>query len=145
MSYFEKFEKFSMTSGVKFFKHGFIFEVRAKSSCQNLWIYILVISMWGLVSYLKNKAVFEKFNATWSSHHYELEQCKFASSKSANFWQFLMVFLIFGVLFLSFGTSVIYAWKGLTMSIHMTPSPSFYDVLESVQIFVTAVRLKCYL
>ena len=52
------------------------------------------------------KKAFEK--EKWSSHHSELEQCKFAQSKSANFWPFFVVFLIFWGLSLSFSTSVIH-------------------------------------
>ena len=38
--------------------------------------------------------------------------------------KFFVVFLIFGGHPLSFGTSVIHAWKDLAMRIHMPPSPS---------------------
>ena len=62
MSHFEKNEKFSMTSGVNFFKHGFIFEVRAKSPRVNLRNCIYEVYMRGFFSIFKNKAVFEKIN-----------------------------------------------------------------------------------
>ena len=64
MSHFEKIEKFSMTSGVNFFKHGFIFEVRAKSPCVNLRNCISEVYTQGFFYILKNKAVFEKINTT---------------------------------------------------------------------------------
>ena len=64
MSHFEKIEKFSMTSGVNFFKHGLIFEVRAKSSLVNLQNCISEIYTRGFFSNFKNKAVFEKINTT---------------------------------------------------------------------------------
>ena len=64
MSHFEKIEKFSMTSGVNFFKHGFIFEVRAKSSSQNLRNCISEILKQGLSPNFENEALFEKFDAT---------------------------------------------------------------------------------
>ena len=64
MSHFEKIEKFTMSSGVNFFKHGLIFEVRAKSSCQNLLNWIQKILTRGFVPNFKNEAMFEKFNAT---------------------------------------------------------------------------------
>ena len=62
MSHLEKIEKFSMTSGVKFFKHGFIFEVRAKSPHVNLGNCISEVYTRGFFSNFKNKAVFEKFD-----------------------------------------------------------------------------------
>ena len=62
MSHFEKIEYFFMRGGVKFFKHGFIFEVREKSSRVNLRNAISKIYTRGFFSNVKNKAVFEKFN-----------------------------------------------------------------------------------
>ena len=60
MSHFEKIENFTMSSGVNFFKHGLIFEVRAKSSRVNLQNCISEIYTRGFFSNFKNKAVFEK-------------------------------------------------------------------------------------
>ena len=65
MSHFEKNEKFSMTSGVNFFKHGFIFEVKAKSPRENLQNYISDVYTQGFFSNFKNKAVFEKVDTAY--------------------------------------------------------------------------------
>ena len=46
-------------------------------------------------------------------------------AKRPIFVHFFVVFLIFGGLPWSFGTSVIHAWKALAMRINMPPSPSF--------------------
>ena len=62
MSHFEKFEKFSMTSGVSFFKHGFIFKVREKSRHVNLRNAILKIYTRGFSPNFKNEVVFKKIN-----------------------------------------------------------------------------------
>ena len=62
MSHFEKIEYFCMRGGVKFFKHGFIFEVREKSPRINLRNCISEVYTRGFFSNFKNKAVFEKFD-----------------------------------------------------------------------------------
>ena len=49
-----------MTGGVKLFKHGFIFEVREKSSRVNLRNAISKIYVRGFFSNFRNEAVFEK-------------------------------------------------------------------------------------
>ena len=86
MSHFEKFEKICLTSGVKFFKHGIIFEVGAKSSSQKLWNCISEILTWGFVSNFKNKAVFEKFNTALFLWHVLFSQ---SGSSSHNFFKYI--------------------------------------------------------
>ena len=53
-----------MKGGVKFFKHGFIFEVIEKSTRVNLRYAISKIYTLGFFSNFKNEAVFEKFDTT---------------------------------------------------------------------------------
>ena len=60
MSHSEKIEEFCMTGGVNLFKHGFIFEVRAKSPRVNLRNCISEVYTRGFFYNFKNKAVFEK-------------------------------------------------------------------------------------
>ena len=72
MSHFEKIEYFCMRGGVKFFKHGFIFEVRDKSSRQNLRNSISKILTRGFGPNFKNEAVFEKFNAAFHAIFFKI-------------------------------------------------------------------------
>ena len=67
MSHFEKIEYFCMRGGVKFFKHGFIFEVREKSSHVNLRNAISKIYTREFSPKFKNEAVFEKTNTAYHS------------------------------------------------------------------------------
>ena len=89
----------------------------------------------------KQNCIYKKKNGSHITS--KLADEKMCPAKWPIFGHFLVVFLNFFVFPLTFGPCIIHCQKALAMRIPMLPSPSLQDVLVSVQIFVTAVRMKC--